>query len=166
MRAAASASTYAATMTAPAGSKPSAFRTCGPAPPSRREWTCAGKRGGPLRANRLLARLAASALLRAADAAEMCKAEVPACRLACAYLQRLLPTASTPADLPPTAPPLPSHTCRYTLPDLAGAIAAGPAAVRPASVATLADAGSPGGCWTYELPRINKVGGCGGAAHY
>lgn len=47
---------------------------------------------------------------------------------------------------------------RYTLPDLPAALAAGPRAVRAAAPhALLAGAGTPGGCWTYELPRINKA---------
>lgn len=49
---------------------------------------------------------------------------------------------------------------RYTLPDLAAAIAAGPSTVHTARHATIADASTPGGVWTYELPRINKGWAC------
>lgn len=46
---------------------------------------------------------------------------------------------------------------RYTLPDVAGGVAAGPSAVRPATCATIASGVTQGGCRTYELPRINKA---------
>lgn len=46
---------------------------------------------------------------------------------------------------------------RYTLPDVAGTIAAGPGTARPAACTTIASSGTKGGCRTYELPRINKA---------
>ncbi|KAL4458227.1 hypothetical protein ABPG75_013092 [Micractinium tetrahymenae] len=48
---------------------------------------------------------------------------------------------------------------RYTLPDLAGAIAVGPRTVHAATCTTIASSGgsSKGGCRAYELPRINKA---------
>ncbi|PSC69694.1 betacarotene 15,15 -monooxygenase [Micractinium conductrix] len=46
---------------------------------------------------------------------------------------------------------------RYTLPALAAAVAAGPRSEQPASRTTLASSDTPGGVWTYELPRINKA---------
>ncbi len=52
---------------------------------------------------------------------------------------------------------LPTVRSRYTLPDLAGAIVAGPNSVKPATCTTIASSVSKGGCRAYELPRINKA---------